>query len=128
MRRPGAVVWLTLEKRYNFEVSSLSVKAYGYRRFLEHIGRTSKTPQSSDISSGGSGSPGAEEVEGNQESPALYKDESAAASGSEPDIHTSSSSTTLSGRLLPLNFPKCFDYHRVPQLELWEITVTKGSV
>lgn len=33
----------------------------------------------------------------------------------------------LRGRLIPLDFPLCFDYERVAQLELWEITAAPGA-
>ena len=77
---PAARAWLSIEKRYNFELASLSIQAHGYRRFLHHIGQSAE------------GGP----------------NEAAAA---------------LSGRLLPIDFPQCLQYVRVPQLELWEVTL-----
>jgi len=35
---PKAKAWVALEKRFNFELASLSVQANGYRRFLHHLG------------------------------------------------------------------------------------------
>jgi len=80
----GAVAWLSLEKRYNFELATLSVQAHGYRRFLAHIGR----------------------------GPLDHLD----APDGKLDVR-------LVGRLLDVDFPRCFEYRRVPQLELWEISL-----
>jgi hypothetical protein len=88
--RGGTVVWLTLEKRFNFELATLSVQAFGYRRFLAHIGQLPGQLPGDDAprtSSGGGG-------------------------------------PRLSGRRLSVDqVPQCFDYRRVPQLELWEIAL-----
>jgi hypothetical protein len=37
-RRPGRELVLALEKRFNFEAESLSVRAHGYRRFAARLG------------------------------------------------------------------------------------------
>lgn len=84
-RNPEAEVFLSLEKRFNFELSTLSVRAHGYRRFLHHIGQ-------------------------------LESEEGAASDAPADGLR-------LRGSPLPVDFPTCFDYNRVSQLELWKVTV-----
>lgn len=92
---PAAKAWVTLEKRFNFELATLSVQAHGYRRFLHHLGLD----------------PGVTEAE--SDAPR------AASTGDVPEQLL----PRLQGRQLPVDFPKYLDYDRAPQLELWEITM-----
>jgi len=76
-RSKHAIVYLALEKRFNFELATLSVQAHGYRCFMRHLEKR-------------------DNVEGD--------------------------GMQLRGKLIPLIFPACFEYCRVGQLELWEIS------
>jgi predicted nicotinamide N-methyase len=91
---PAAKVWVTLEKRFNFELATLSVQAHGYRRFLYHLGL-----EHSD-------------AEATPDPPRV------ASTLDAEEQHL----PRLKGRQLPLDFPKYLNYDRAPQLELWEIT------
>lgn len=106
--QPDARCLLALEKRYNFELESLSVQAHGYRAFLKHIGRLGLLERNDEKKRSRATDPG----------PSVALDAKIAAM-EEP--------TPLEGVLIPTEaIPQYFSgYERVPQLELWELKARK---
>ena len=106
---PAATCLLSLEKRYNFELESLSVQAHGYRTFLHHIGQHPPSPahqQQDQEDQQGKHHSTEEEEEEEEEGTAVQ---------------------LLQGRRIPLeSLPQFFlGYERVSQLEMWEITAAQ---
>ena len=97
-----AVCLLSLEKRYNFELETLSVQAHGYRAFCRHIGRDPSRIQEELANDVEDEERRVVPMQAPSETPLLPQ---------------------LRGRLVPLDsYPQYFQsYERVPQLELWEI-------
>jgi hypothetical protein len=97
-----AVCLLSLEKRYNFELETLSVQAHGYRAFCRHIGRDPSRIQEELANDVEDEERRVVPMQTPSETPLLPQ---------------------LRGRLVPLDsYPQYFQsYERVPQLELWEI-------
>lgn len=92
-----AVLYLALEKRFNFSMAELSVAATGYSALLRNVLDT--TPQ--EVDSGRAG------VDSVQRGETARKD--------------------FEGRRLPLSFQQCFRYQRNDAMELWEIRRRPGS-
>jgi len=112
---PRGKCFLSLEKRFNFELASLSVQAYGYRRFLEHLGIDDECKNKSACNNGESRAeqPGAAEIPPHQ------------FGGKHKPEHKEK--IVLKGRRMSIeSIPQCLEYRRVEQLELWEITRELG--
>eukprot|EP00903_Cladosiphon_okamuranus_P012156 g11403.t1 len=92
-----AVLYLALEKRFNFSMAELSVAATGYSALLRNVLDT--TPQRA-----GSGRAVADSFQRGED---VQKD--------------------FEGRRLPLLFKQCFQYQRNDAMELWEIRRRPGS-
>eukprot|EP00752_Nemacystus_decipiens_P008139 g7279.t1 len=87
----AAVLYLALEKRFNFSMAELSVAATGYSALLRNV--LDVTQQADD---GGAGE-----------------------DGSAKQAHDAEK--CFEGRRLPLTFQQCFRYQRSDAMELWEI-------
>lgn len=96
-----AVLYLALEKRFNFTLEDLSVTATGYRAFVRNV--LEKGP-------GSASEPGGR----------LSSDPS-------PKSRAPVETQDFEGVRLPLDYTQCFMYHRSEAMELWEIRRRGGG-
>lgn len=96
LMKPGEIMWLSLEKRYNFSMDDKTIVATGYSMFLSHL-----VPLTIDEAPGG---------ESTQEPQITF--------ASPHSIHK----VYFEGNKIPLNFPqRIIDYDRVQDLEIWAV-------
>ena len=88
-----AVLYLALEKRFNFSLAELSVKATGYGALLRNVLDVT-------VNRGAAGTP---------------------AEGGCSRQGGGGAERQFEGRRLPLSFQQCFHYQRSDAMELWEI-------
>ena len=132
--QPGDHLLLTLEKRFNFEISSLSVVAHGYKLFLSYINMDSHLP-----------SPSQSPVTTNDASttpqrvstPTVFSVCRGVSRVTNTDDHNDNDNSNnadgdeqqrrqviFRGTSVPLDFPQAvLGYARSPHLELWDITI-----
>lgn len=121
--RPGEHLLLALEKRFNFEVSSLALVAHGYKKFLSFINAHDCLAGSCDRSGkqlctarpGGWGEP---------QAPVSFAVPERGEDGEEqPQV-------LFRGVLVPLDFPQAVQHEHLERgrdLELWDITCERAA-
>lgn len=103
------VLYMALEKRFNFTIAELSVAATGYKALLRNVlDLTAAAADSSDSSSSG--------VRAAKDDCRSSASEDAAHQQQEADHQQA-----FEGVRLPLTFLQCFQYQRNTAMELWEI-------
>ena len=129
--RPGEHLVLAMEKRFNFELSSLSVVAHGYRRFLNYINVESHlSVPSSTVSTSFPGGDNAElsgkgffgtsslKLDDEGEPQAIFRNETC--SSSEHAVRQ----VIFRGKRIPMDFPQAvMNYNRTKDLEMWDISL-----
>ena len=111
LMRPREVLWLSLEKRFNFTIHEASLVAHGYNEFLRIIGcPPSRSGEDKEDGRGG---------ESNITRRCFHTSqyESAEGLGRGKEIMV-----CFTGRRIPLLFPQTnMSYDRCKDIELWEI-------
>jgi predicted nicotinamide N-methyase len=92
----GRILYMSMEKRYNFSVDELAVAANGYKRFLSyvHVVSSDGGVDAQELLSGAS-----TDIEGIAAPPGKY----------------------LARQIRSAGFPQRLDYQRVKELELWRL-------